>query len=178
MRRAGLPARFVFISPPSMEELEKRLRGRGTETEDKILKRLAGAQAEMDARNESGLFDHQLVNLVVENTFTGDSASIAITLTFCAAHFPPQAGKVPVERRHPPCCPQRPAPKDTQCTAPKGHLLPPVPPPPNEAPAPNPTYSGPAPKGTYAHIRKACTSTHTRGPPPTEPKPTHTHRRP
>lgn len=39
---------FVFVAPPSMEELERRLRGRGTETEDKILKRLHNAKAEMD----------------------------------------------------------------------------------------------------------------------------------
>eukprot|EP00291_Cryptomonas_curvata_P017685 CAMPEP_0172170112 /NCGR_PEP_ID=MMETSP1050-20130122/11083_1 /TAXON_ID=233186 /ORGANISM="Cryptomonas curvata, Strain CCAP979/52" /LENGTH=190 /DNA_ID=CAMNT_0012841251 /DNA_START=35 /DNA_END=604 /DNA_ORIENTATION=- len=52
VRKAGLPARFVFISPPSFEELERRLRGRGTETEDKIVKRLAGAKAELAARDE------------------------------------------------------------------------------------------------------------------------------
>ena len=30
---------YVFVKPPLMEQLEARLRGRGTETEDKILKR-------------------------------------------------------------------------------------------------------------------------------------------
>ena len=28
--------RYIFIEPPSMEELERRLRGRGTETEDQV----------------------------------------------------------------------------------------------------------------------------------------------
>lgn len=37
----------IFISPPSMEELEKRLRGRGTDEESVIAKRLKNAAAEM-----------------------------------------------------------------------------------------------------------------------------------
>ena len=36
----------VFIAPPSFEELERRLRGRGTETEETIQKRLAIARQE------------------------------------------------------------------------------------------------------------------------------------
>ncbi len=40
-------AEFVFIAPPSYEELEKRLRGRGTETEDVVIKRLGQAASEM-----------------------------------------------------------------------------------------------------------------------------------
>lgn len=59
-RKAKLPGTYVFVSPPSFEELEKRLRGRGTETEDKIAKRLANAKGEMDARTEAGLFDKQV----------------------------------------------------------------------------------------------------------------------
>ncbi len=37
----------IFIIPPSMEELERRLRGRGTEPEDVILQRLETAKTEM-----------------------------------------------------------------------------------------------------------------------------------
>ena len=37
----------IFILPPSMEELENRLRGRGTETEEKIAKRLAQSREEI-----------------------------------------------------------------------------------------------------------------------------------
>lgn len=59
-RKVKLPGTYVFVSPPSFEELEKRLRGRGTEDEEKIKKRLANAKGEIDARNESGLFDHQV----------------------------------------------------------------------------------------------------------------------
>ena len=59
-RKAKLPGTYVFVSPPSFEELEKRLRGRGTETEEKVVKRLAAARGEVEARNEPGLFDHQV----------------------------------------------------------------------------------------------------------------------
>lgn len=38
---------FIFVAPPSHEELERRLRNRGTETEDKVLQRLANAQSEI-----------------------------------------------------------------------------------------------------------------------------------
>ncbi len=37
----------IFLAPPSMEELERRLRGRGTETEESVLNRLAAARDEM-----------------------------------------------------------------------------------------------------------------------------------
>ncbi len=37
----------VFLAPPSLEELERRLRGRGTETEEKILSRLETARKEL-----------------------------------------------------------------------------------------------------------------------------------
>ncbi|EKX52984.1 hypothetical protein GUITHDRAFT_101434 [Guillardia theta CCMP2712] len=69
VRRAKLDGVFVFIAPPSMEDLESRLRGRGTETEEKILKRLEGAKAEMEAKDEPGLFDHQVVNDNLDNAY-------------------------------------------------------------------------------------------------------------
>jgi len=70
VRKAELPAKIIFVAPPSMEELEKRLRGRGTETEEKILKRLKNAEGEMAAREEAGLFDAVLVNDDLEETYT------------------------------------------------------------------------------------------------------------
>lgn len=54
---------LIFIMPPSMEELEKRLRNRGTDAEDVIRKRLREAQYEMDQRH---IFDHIVVNDVLE----------------------------------------------------------------------------------------------------------------
>ena len=43
VKRTQLGAAFVFIAPPSMDELERRLRGRGTETEEKA--RARGGEA-------------------------------------------------------------------------------------------------------------------------------------
>ncbi|MBR4517650.1 MAG: guanylate kinase [Victivallales bacterium] len=42
----------VFVAPPSMTELERRLRGRGTETEESIQKRLKNARTELAALDE------------------------------------------------------------------------------------------------------------------------------
>lgn len=39
---------FIFIAPPSIGDLRKRLEGRGTETEDSIIKRLAMAASELE----------------------------------------------------------------------------------------------------------------------------------
>ncbi|MEM7590994.1 MAG: guanylate kinase [Cyanobacteria bacterium P01_A01_bin.83] len=52
-------ARRIFILPPSIEELEARIRARGTNTEESIAKRLAIAKQEIAA---SGEFDFQIVN--------------------------------------------------------------------------------------------------------------------
>eukprot|EP00177_Eucheuma_denticulatum_P008559 GFKZ01015584.1.p1 GENE.GFKZ01015584.1~~GFKZ01015584.1.p1 ORF type:complete len:199 (+),score=54.38 GFKZ01015584.1:360-956(+) len=61
-RKKELVAKYVFIAPPSMEELEKRLRGRGTEKEEMVVMRLANAKREMEAMEEVGLFDKVVVN--------------------------------------------------------------------------------------------------------------------
>ncbi|ACZ21730.1 guanylate kinase [Sanguibacter keddieii DSM 10542] len=58
--RATMPeARFVFLAPPSWEELERRLVGRGTEGPEERERRLATAKVEMAAASE---FDHVIVN--------------------------------------------------------------------------------------------------------------------
>ncbi len=49
----------IFILPPSMPELEYRLRNRGQDSEEAIARRLKRAQDEIDAANE---FDAQVVN--------------------------------------------------------------------------------------------------------------------
>jgi guanylate kinase len=48
--------------PPSVEELERRLRGRGTDSEEVIQKRIAKAEFEL---SKSGDFDHTVVNDVL-----------------------------------------------------------------------------------------------------------------
>lgn len=61
--RSTLPqAKHIFITPPSWQELEFRLRKRGTETEEDITRRLATAKKELDAQNE---FDYIVCNDIV-----------------------------------------------------------------------------------------------------------------
>ncbi|KAG6743846.1 hypothetical protein POTOM_052549 [Populus tomentosa] len=62
VRASSLEAILIFICPPSMEELETRLRSRRTETEEQILKRLQNAEVEMKQGKSSGIFDHILYN--------------------------------------------------------------------------------------------------------------------
>ena len=55
----GDNARSIFIQPPSIEELENRLRKRSTETEDKIQLRMSKAEEELAHANE---FDTVIIN--------------------------------------------------------------------------------------------------------------------
>jgi len=59
--KAKLPALYLFLHPPSMDVLEARLRGRGTETEDKLQIRLANAVGEIEFSKKPGFFDLHLV---------------------------------------------------------------------------------------------------------------------
>ena len=56
----------IFISPPSLEELETRLRGRGTDEESVVSKRLKNAKEEM-AR--SGEYSFQVINDNLETAY-------------------------------------------------------------------------------------------------------------
>lgn len=60
----GLDVVTVFIAPPSFEELERRLVGRGTETPEQQAKRLETAKIELAAEPE---FDKVIVNNVVDD---------------------------------------------------------------------------------------------------------------
>ncbi len=58
--RAAMPdARLVFLTPPSWDELVRRLVGRGTEDSAERERRLATARRELAAESE---FDHVIVN--------------------------------------------------------------------------------------------------------------------
>ena len=63
-RLFGENACSVFIMPPSVEELERRLRGRGTDAEEVIMKRIAKAEFELSKASE---FDYTVVNDVLED---------------------------------------------------------------------------------------------------------------
>lgn len=55
-------ARFLFLSPPSPEILEQRLRGRKTDSEEAIQKRLKQAVNEMEFAKTPGVHDKIVVN--------------------------------------------------------------------------------------------------------------------
>ena len=59
VRRTFPIGQQIFVAPPSFEELERRIRGRGTEAEEAIQRRLARARDELEAAQE---FDAVLVN--------------------------------------------------------------------------------------------------------------------
>lgn len=55
---------FIFLAPPSLSELEERLIGRGTETDEVIASRLGAARQELEMMN---LYDYVVENDEVEN---------------------------------------------------------------------------------------------------------------
>ncbi len=59
----GKTARFIFLAPPSLDELARRLVGRGTETQEVRRNRLLAARSELAAEPE---FDHTVVNSDVD----------------------------------------------------------------------------------------------------------------
>jgi guanylate kinase len=69
VKKTDLKPRFVFIKPPSMEVLEKRLRDRGTENEESLAKRLGAAAAEMEYGEEKGNFDVIIINDDLETAY-------------------------------------------------------------------------------------------------------------
>jgi guanylate kinase len=63
VRDAMPDARLVFLAPPSVDELKRRLRGRGTESEETIRRRMEHADDELRAEPE---FDLTVVNDSIE----------------------------------------------------------------------------------------------------------------
>jgi guanylate kinase len=71
--RAKMPdAVLILLEPPTRDELERRLRSRGTEDEDGLAGRLAKADWELSRRS---LFEHEVVNDQVERA-AGEVAAI------------------------------------------------------------------------------------------------------
>ncbi|KAL8656214.1 MAG: hypothetical protein Q9210_000409 [Variospora velana] len=69
VKKTDLNARFLFLSPPSIEVLEQRLRGRGTEDEVGLRKRLEQAEKEMAFSKEEGAHDRVVVNDELEKAY-------------------------------------------------------------------------------------------------------------
>lgn len=62
IRQTDLNPLYVYISPPSFEILEQRLRGRQTDSESAIEKRLKEAKESMEFSKEPGMYDHIILN--------------------------------------------------------------------------------------------------------------------
>ena len=73
VRRRMPEAVLIFIAPPSMEELERRLRGRATDTESAIEGRLIRARQEYQ---EADFYDYLIINDDVERAAAKLSAII------------------------------------------------------------------------------------------------------
>lgn len=64
LKTLGLPGIYVFIAPPDMDSLRRRLERRGTDGPEVIERRMAKAQEEMRARER---YDHVVVNRELES---------------------------------------------------------------------------------------------------------------
>lgn len=59
--KSGMKAEYVLIKPPSFEELERRLRGRGTDSEESIQVRLRNCKYELEMGEKLNI-PHVIVN--------------------------------------------------------------------------------------------------------------------
>lgn len=77
--RNSLPeAMQIFLAPPSIEELENRIRGRGTEAEEAIQRRLKRAKEELAAQTE---FDAVIVNDDLETALAALEKQMNLTVS-------------------------------------------------------------------------------------------------
>ncbi len=63
IKDSGMAATFIFLMPPDLAELERRITGRASETPEQVQQRLALARREIEQRQE---YDHMVVNDEVE----------------------------------------------------------------------------------------------------------------
>jgi guanylate kinase len=87
----GLEAIFLFIAPPSWDELEKRLSGRGTDSDETISLRLNNARKEM---TETEHYDYLVINDVVDEAV--DMLRAVILAERCRKRRSPQGAPLPI----------------------------------------------------------------------------------
>lgn len=69
VKQTDLNPVYLFISPPDMSTLRRRLRGRGTDKEDAIQRRLASAIAEIEYARQLGTCDYVVVNDDIDRAY-------------------------------------------------------------------------------------------------------------
>lgn len=77
LRRQGVDALFVFLDPPSLDELARRLAGRDGAQSPAFLKRMAAAATELA---QAPSFDCRVVNLEIEDTARKVASCAGVTL--------------------------------------------------------------------------------------------------
>ncbi len=85
----GERAMSLFIQPPSVEELRRRLEGRGTDTPEAIENRLAKAEYELTFAPQ---FDHIVVN---DDLATAQAETLSLVLAFLATPSTPTVPSAP-----------------------------------------------------------------------------------
>jgi guanylate kinase len=81
-KSSNFPAKYIFITAPSIEILESRLRSRGTENEESVLLRINNAKKEMQYGVEPGQFDTVLVNESIEETYKNVLSCLKVWFPF------------------------------------------------------------------------------------------------
>jgi len=69
VKKTDLDPIYLFISPPDMTTLRRRLRGRGTDSEQAIQRRLSIALSEIQYAREPGAYDYVIVNDDLEKAY-------------------------------------------------------------------------------------------------------------
>ncbi|KAI9489446.1 guanylate kinase [Zychaea mexicana] len=69
VKQTQLNPRYIFVRPPSLEVLEQRLRGRGTETEEAVKARLEASKREWEYGETPGAYDRVVVNDDLETAY-------------------------------------------------------------------------------------------------------------
>ncbi len=90
LRALKYPGVYLFILPPSLKELEARLKGRGTETEDSIQRRLETGKEEI---KQYALYDYVVVNGELDATVE-NILSIFNAERFRTSRFVPPADDI------------------------------------------------------------------------------------
>jgi guanylate kinase len=75
LRKQGIAATFIFVAPPSLAELERRLTARATDSPEVVRRRLAVAAQEMAQLH---LYDHVLENDTLDETIRAARAILGL----------------------------------------------------------------------------------------------------
>eukprot|EP01016_Furgasonia_blochmanni_P051097 TRINITY_DN7994_c0_g2_i1.p2 TRINITY_DN7994_c0_g2~~TRINITY_DN7994_c0_g2_i1.p2 ORF type:complete len:295 (-),score=85.99 TRINITY_DN7994_c0_g2_i1:290-1174(-) len=69
VNKSGIECNYLWLDPPSIDEIRKRIIGRGSETPETLEKRLKTAERELLAVQSMPFFEHKLVNNDINETF-------------------------------------------------------------------------------------------------------------